>query len=58
MFEGKDNADRVAIAVEKEIDEEVHVEHAAEVAHIDEKQAPKSDVWAGVVFYANHMTDP
>ncbi|KAH8645997.1 general substrate transporter [Tricladium varicosporioides] len=44
LFEGKDNAHRAVIAVEKEIDNEAHVEHVAEVLHVDEKQIPKSAV--------------
>ncbi|KAH8589562.1 putative MFS sugar transporter [Bisporella sp. PMI_857] len=44
LFEGKERTERVVIAVEKEILEDSHIEHAVDVIHIDAKQAIKSAV--------------
>jgi hypothetical protein len=42
VFESKEEAERAVIAVEKEIHDDVHIEHTEAVLHVAEKQDVKS----------------
>jgi hypothetical protein len=50
VFEGKDKADRATIAVEKEIFENAHIEHAGDVnvVHVDDGPVTKSALEKGI----------